>query len=581
MPSFGTMKKSKVDYQAELEKFDWKAARQKAAIPFDASAVTKAKQLIEQATQAKLAEPYGKIGIVDGHLVFRIKYGGTKHYGKGDIVLVTDFETATAEPELSSKSRNQGLLAISQERNPLTLKWWEETLGGNNDPVQLGAHLQRFESKQAVLAETLSTQTLDAGLEALNRLDDAIRRLEDHFDAENDRRILARLRAGQKATAVYLHAKQQKYAARLRENAERLAAGVAHWGEFRLEDAARDLRAAQKALDEGQLPEAQQLMLVIEQQMKVGLQELSEGAIQFRVREWGEANDLYPGDLPMGLVERPVNEQKRKWQELMPRLEELRRRAAEIGRDAEGEDLVGEVAAFQQQLDELRRVASAAEQDINDGLYLAKGYSPTTMNGGDMFKKKDTALNEVNRFTQEYKQLLAGLEEAAKVTAPNSGTAKVLARLRQETDALAKHVSDKLKVSLARLIRAVADHPQAMAPLVKEALERGQRAEQLHEIADDHTIKARMVGLTEAEKTTILKELSDAITEVNALGGGRTDSSKYDDAPFWWYVRGNLMHDRDTTAKLNAAQKSIERTAGFLPVAKEMIEGTAPNVPVN
>jgi len=572
MAGFPTMKKSKVDYQVELDKFDWKVAREKAAIPFEPSGVTKAKQLIEEAKAAKLAKPYGKAGVVDGNLVFRIKYGGEKHYGKGDIVLVADFETATAEPELSAKAKNQGVLHVSGEKNPLTSKWWEQTLGSNPDPVNLGAHLARYESKQAALSQTLSRVTLDAALEALSRLDDALRSLPDHFDAENDRRIIARLQAGHKATAAYLHSKQDKYAQRLRVAGEKFAESAAHVAKLRYEDALTDLQAAKKAMDEGRLAEAQQSMLSLERRRQHALQELSAESLKFYVVSWAEDNDINAADVPMELLQPAVKEWVAKFNALQSALEELRRRAAEVGRDTGGEDLVGEVAQFQTQLDKLRGVVSDMQMAMKDGEMLLESGGGQVGRNLTVWKLKDIALKHNNTFNNQSNQLIAAIANAAQTTAPGSGTATVLNRLRSETEALGKRYSDQWKPRLARLIKRVADLPQLMAPLVKEALERGQRAQQLHDAAENYTIQARMQGLSETQKAAILKELEDGRMSLTSHLG-----KAYGNNRGWWYVLDNFTKmDQGTNANVKAARKTIEQAADFLEIARRMIEETAP-----
>lgn len=222
--SFPTMKKSDVDYKAELTKFRFEEAQKKIPIPIPPAALKKGKELVAEAKQADLKKPVGKVGIAVGNLVFRIKYEGGNHYGKDDILLIKDYEGAVGTPKLSEKSAKLGQLNASGEKNALTLKWWTDTLGNNPDPVGLGALLQKFVGKYRAVDTAPSRRIFEETQEALRRVAGAAAALKGKFPAENDQRILRKLEMTAKATDIGLAGLKDRYEAKRLQEAQAVVA---------------------------------------------------------------------------------------------------------------------------------------------------------------------------------------------------------------------------------------------------------------------------------------------------------------------------------------------------------------------
>jgi hypothetical protein len=215
MAGFPSMDKGAKEYEAELGKWNWNEAQKQAGLPFASSGRGRAEKLVAEAEAAKLTKPYAKIGVVKGDLVFRIKHAGSKHFGTGDIVLVPGFAVAGADPKLSSKDKNQGVLNLSSERNPVSPTWWAQTRGTAPDSTGLDKVLTALTD----LSDKLQKQPSAAGFATLLKLiaqaGTCVTKLRATYSAVNDGRIFDKLTAGLKAAELDARGRADTYQARI------------------------------------------------------------------------------------------------------------------------------------------------------------------------------------------------------------------------------------------------------------------------------------------------------------------------------------------------------------------------------
>ncbi len=216
MAKFPKMDKSDKEYERELRQFKWNDARAFVGVEFDSTGLARAKGLMGQAAGAALKKPYCKIGLVRKNLVFRIKYDKKRHFGEDDIILVRDYSDISGEESLSSKSKNQGVLGRATARDPLTVEWWNRTLGSTvRDPSNLNVMIPQFQSKLESLNGVTTARAFDETIQVLDNIKGETRKVIAAFPAKNDRILLKKLVAGIAFHEKSVRAKQDQFQAKV------------------------------------------------------------------------------------------------------------------------------------------------------------------------------------------------------------------------------------------------------------------------------------------------------------------------------------------------------------------------------
>jgi hypothetical protein len=512
MAKFPTMKKSKVDYQAELAKFDWTAARKKAEVPFDSGAVSKAKQLIAEAKDKNLPQAYGKVGVVDGNLVFRIKYGSEQHYGKGDIVLVSDFETVTAQPQLSEKSKNQGVLQLSSEKNPFSRKWWAETLGEQNDPTGFDKLLENFETAKAALDGDHRRAKFDAAEEAMRRVRDGLAALQNHFTAENDQRILARLEAGVKAADVSLHSKKTKYEERVTaaraETLKRLVDDVRNGSVVFAKDMGRKIAEIKRTWEKGEIQQAQKqrdtALVDLDGMLKQFTDDYRTRCLQLMCEKY----EVPTEDVILGPYENQVNPSKAPLEQLRQQLEQVL-----TGEGGTGTD---ELAGLYQQAEELAKLLEEANKAAEYGLSLAEDYTTHTRYNLNSYQWHAQGEKQLAQWQQQQQKLLGDVAKARQATPSDSVAGKALAKLEKNIAEVLPAKRDTIQARLEQVAGFHARKGQVIAAQLGKA--RTMVAEVEQELAKAKEATDKALALLKQSPLGGQRAIAPALAAIKAAG---------------------------------------------------------------
>jgi hypothetical protein len=141
--------------------------------------------------KVKIVEPYAKVGVVDGQLVFRIKHKGG-HYGEKDIVLAENYEDANSEAKLKeSKKDVLGLLDPAGAKPELTAQWWRTARGQLAESQGLEKILVEYEQCDATLRGRQSLANHLAMFQCLNKLTACANNVYKQFQPyKNDKAIM-------------------------------------------------------------------------------------------------------------------------------------------------------------------------------------------------------------------------------------------------------------------------------------------------------------------------------------------------------------------------------------------------------
>ncbi len=312
MAKFPKMDKSEKEYERELRQFKWGEARSFIGVDFDSSGLARAKNLMSQATGAALKKPYCKVGLVKNDLVFRIKHDKKHHFGEGDIILIRNFGEISNEESLSSKSKNQGVLGRATARDPLTIEWWERTLGSTvRDPSDLTVMIPQFRSKFEALSGVATARAFDETLKALDDLKGETRKVLAAFPAKNDRTLLKKLVAGIAFYEKSVRAKQDQFQAKVGAVIRNVIADLTTTTKNRKSELAQILKQAQKSLAAGDQRGVERLRSEAEQCLKSFAQETSDSFIERMLALRAQQNGLHSDEFPLQTVASALNDAKR------------------------------------------------------------------------------------------------------------------------------------------------------------------------------------------------------------------------------------------------------------------------------
>ncbi|MGF1582861.1 MAG: hypothetical protein ACFCD0_26370 [Gemmataceae bacterium] len=145
----------------------------------------------KEALEAKLKDPYAKVGLVKKNLVFRIKHSGG-HYGKSDIIVIRNYTPPAPEEteDTSAKAKSAKSVLKKSSKEALTVAWWEETRGDSPDQGNLKQLLSNTATMLKEVQENTTNSRLDAVKLLLQKLEVSGKAVEKKMPHKDDKKIM-------------------------------------------------------------------------------------------------------------------------------------------------------------------------------------------------------------------------------------------------------------------------------------------------------------------------------------------------------------------------------------------------------
>jgi len=313
MAKFPKMDKSDKEYERELRQFKWNDARAFVGVDFDSTGLARAKGLMGQAAGAALKKPYCKIGLVRKNLVFRIKYDKKRHFGEDDIILVRDYSDISGEESLSSKSKNQGVLGRATARDPLTVEWWNRTLGSTvRDPSNLNVMIPQFQSKLESLNGVTTARAFDETIQVLDNIKVETRKVIAAFPAKNDRILLKKLVAGIAFHEKAVRAKQDQFQAKVGNVLRIITDFLNKVSKERTAELTRSVQQGKKCLSAGDHRGALRCRSDSELNLNKLSEETSETYTERMMALQAQKNGIHSDEFPLRLVASALSDASRR-----------------------------------------------------------------------------------------------------------------------------------------------------------------------------------------------------------------------------------------------------------------------------
>lgn len=313
MAKFPKMDKSDKEYERELRQFKWNDARAFVGVDFDSTGLARAKGLMGQAAGAALKKPYCKIGLVRKNLVFRIKYDKKRHYGEDDIILIRNYSDISGEESLSSKSKNQGVLGRATARDPLTVEWWQRTLGSSvRDPSNLNVMIPQFQSKLESLNGVTAARAFDETIQVLDNIKGETRKVIAAFPSKNDRILLKKLVAGIAFHEKAVRAKQDQFQAKVGNVLRIITDFLNKVSKERTAEITRSVQQGKKCLAAGDHRGASRCRSDSELNLNKLAEETSESYTERMMALQAQKNGIHSDEFPLRLVASALSDASRR-----------------------------------------------------------------------------------------------------------------------------------------------------------------------------------------------------------------------------------------------------------------------------
>ena len=313
MAKFPKMDKSEKEYERELRQFKWNDARAFVGVDFDSTGLARAKNLMGQAAGAALKKPYCKIGLVQKNLVFRIKHDKKRHFGEDDIILIRNYGDISGEESLSSKSKNQGVLGRATARDPLTVEWWQRTLGSTvQDPSDLNVMIPQFQSKLETLNGITTARAFDETIQVLDNIKGETRKVIAAFPAKNDRILLKKLVAGIAFHEKAVRAKQDQFQAKVGNVLRVIIDFLNKTSKERTAELTKSVQQGKKCLAAGDNRGALRCRSDAELNLNKLVEETSETFAKRMIALQAQKNGIHSDEFPLRLVASALSDASRR-----------------------------------------------------------------------------------------------------------------------------------------------------------------------------------------------------------------------------------------------------------------------------
>ena len=215
---FSTMKEALLEQKITTSNYKQFIDKVKSDLGPRLARLDEAKKLAAEAVaDNKITEPYAKVGVVNGKLVFRVKHK-KGHYGEDDIILAENYEKSDEVGKLSTRTKDQGDLSPAGKPE-LTAKWWKATLGGIPDECGLEGILKAYESLESGLRAHQSRSAHEFMKRFLPTLKNGVKEALATYSDKNDQILLKPLVALVADAENYHANKAEPYATALAASA--------------------------------------------------------------------------------------------------------------------------------------------------------------------------------------------------------------------------------------------------------------------------------------------------------------------------------------------------------------------------